>query len=144
MRSEGRQHQFSRLGSCSCRVHQLEASHWGRHSDEWAEERGSVESVERVRQQRAASGTMEPGTDYTCSICNRACHSRIGLYSHSRCCNSITYLSLTYTPLPLWQKDANNIMKTSKECQISCESCICIIQSQSWMKGKPLPILLFF
>ena len=42
------------------------------------------------RQQRAASATMEPGADYTCSNCNRVCHSRIGLYSHSMHCNSST------------------------------------------------------
>ena len=42
------------------------------------------------RWQRAASATMEPDTDYTCSSCNRVYCSWIGMYSHSRCCNSTT------------------------------------------------------
>ena len=46
MRSEGRQHQSSRLGSCSYRLQQLEASYQGKHSDKQAEERGSVGSEE--------------------------------------------------------------------------------------------------
>ena len=54
-----------------------------KREDQW-EVRG------QFRQQRTASATMEPGTDYICSNCNRACHSRIGLYSHSRHCNSTT------------------------------------------------------
>jgi len=42
------------------------------------------------RRQRAASVPSEPDATYTCGNCNRACRSRIGLYSHSRRCNSIT------------------------------------------------------
>lgn len=55
-----------------------------RREDQWEEKR------ER-RRQRAASAPTEPratvGADYTCSNCNRACRSRIGLY---RRCNSTT------------------------------------------------------
>lgn len=54
-----------------------------RREDQWEEKR------ER-RRQRAASVPTEPGADFTCSNCNRACRSRIGLYSHSRRCSSTT------------------------------------------------------
>ena len=35
---------------------------------------------------RAAVAPLQP-TSYTCSNCNKDCLSRIGLYSHSRCCS---------------------------------------------------------
>ncbi|KAK4323051.1 hypothetical protein Pmani_006235 [Petrolisthes manimaculis] len=54
-----------------------------RREDQWEKRR------ER-RQQRAAAAPTEPGADYICSKCNRACRSRIWLYSHSRRCNSTT------------------------------------------------------
>ncbi|KAK4307335.1 hypothetical protein Pmani_020854 [Petrolisthes manimaculis] len=54
-----------------------------RREDQWGQRR------ER-RPQRAASAPTEPGVDYICSKCNRARRSRIGLYSHSRRCNSTT------------------------------------------------------
>lgn len=55
-----------------------------RRGEQWEQRR-------QRRRHRAASAPTEPGADYTCSNCNRACHSRIGLYSHSRRCNPITY-----------------------------------------------------
>ena len=48
--------------------------------EQWEEKR-------QRRRQRAASASTEPGAVYTCSNCNKACCSRIGLYSHSRRCN---------------------------------------------------------
>ena len=42
------------------------------------------------RQQREDSLYSEPGASLTCDNCNRAGRSIIGLYSHSRCCNSTT------------------------------------------------------
>ena len=56
--------------------------HEQRRQDHWEVRR-------ECRWQRAASATMDPSTDYTCSNCDRACHSRFRLYSHSRCWNSI-------------------------------------------------------
>ena len=57
--------------------------HEQRREDQW-------EVRKEHRWQRTALATTQPGTDYTCSNCNRACHSGIGLYSHSRHWNSIT------------------------------------------------------
>jgi len=54
-----------------------------RREDQWEEKR------ER-RRQRLASAPTQPGADFTCDNCNRACRSRIGLYSHSRRCHSTT------------------------------------------------------
>ena len=42
--------------------------------EQWEEKR-------QRRRQRVASASTEPGAVYTCSNCNKACHSRIGLYS---------------------------------------------------------------
>ena len=42
------------------------------------------------RQQKVASAPTEAGTPYICGNCNRDCHSRIGLFSHSRACNPST------------------------------------------------------
>ena len=47
-----------------------------------AEKRGTVEKMRKCKRQRAKSASTEPGTDYTCSNCNRACCSWIGLFSH--------------------------------------------------------------
>ena len=51
--------------------------------EQWEEKR-------QRRRQRTASASTEPGAVYTCSNCNKACRSRIGLYSHCRRCNSTT------------------------------------------------------
>ena len=51
--------------------------------EQWEEKR-------QRRWQRTASASTEPGAVYTCSSCNKACRSRIGLYSHCRRCNSTT------------------------------------------------------
>ena len=50
---------------------------------------------EHQRQKRAArksrtSSTNVPNTPFACSRCNRDCHSRIGLHSHSRRCSDKT------------------------------------------------------
>ena len=52
-----------------------------RREEQWEERR------ER-RRRREASAPTEPSADFTCTNCDRACRSRIGLYSHSRRCNS--------------------------------------------------------
>ena len=46
----------------------------------------------RARRRQRAETSTAPLDDnvFTCSNCNRVCHSRIGLYSHSRRCNSTT------------------------------------------------------
>ena len=54
-----------------------------RREEQWDERR------ER-RRLRAASTPTEPSTEFICNNCNQACRSRIGLYSHSRRCNSTT------------------------------------------------------
>ena len=54
-----------------------------KREEQWEEKR-------QRRRQRAASASTEPGAVYTCSNCNKACRSRIGLYSHSRRCKSTT------------------------------------------------------
>ena len=51
--------------------------------EQWEEKR-------QRRPQRTASASTEPGAVYTCCNCNKACRSRIGLYSHCRRCNSTT------------------------------------------------------
>ena len=61
----------------------------GIQSSEQRREKQWDERKER-RQQRAASTPTEPGVDFICSNCNRDCRSRIGLYNHSRHCNSTT------------------------------------------------------
>ena len=61
-----------------------------RREDQWEVRR-------ECRQQRAASATTELGSDYTCSNCNRACHSRIRLYRHSRHCSSIRLILGVYS-----------------------------------------------
>jgi hypothetical protein len=51
------------------------------------------EERKKHRRQRVALADIEPtdpGTYYTCSNCNRACRSKIGLYSHSRRCKPTT------------------------------------------------------
>ena len=70
----------------------LQTGHW----------RPSVKALRRLRRGersigmrerrrlRAASVPTEPRTEFICNNCNRACRSRIGLYSHSRRCNSTT------------------------------------------------------
>ena len=42
------------------------------------------------RRLRAVSVPTEPSTKFICNNCNQACRSGIGLYSHSRRCNSTT------------------------------------------------------
>ena len=46
----------------------------------------------RTRRHQRAETEAAPSDDnvFTCSNCNRVCRSRIGLYSHSRCCGSTT------------------------------------------------------
>ena len=70
----------------------LQTGHW----------RPSIKALRRVRRGersigmrerrrlRAASVPTEPRTEFICNNCNRACRSRIGLYIHSRRCNSTT------------------------------------------------------
>ncbi len=55
----------------------------GKRKDQWEEKR-------QRRQQRAESVPIEAVTGFTCSYCNRLYRSRIGLFSHSRPCNSTT------------------------------------------------------
>jgi len=52
-----------------------------KREDQWKERR------ER-RRQRAAPAPAGPCAEFTCSIYDRACRSRIGLFSHSRRCKS--------------------------------------------------------
>ena len=54
-----------------------------KREEQWEEKR-------QRRRERAASASTEPGAVYTCSNCNKACRSRIGLYIHSKRCNSTT------------------------------------------------------
>ena len=54
-----------------------------KREEQWVEKR-------QRRRQWAASASTEPGAVYTCSNCNKACRSRIGLYSRSTSCNSTT------------------------------------------------------
>ncbi len=54
-----------------------------KREDQWEEKR-------QRRRQRAESVPTESVTGFTCSNCNRLCRSRIGLFSHSRHCNSTT------------------------------------------------------
>lgn len=94
---EGRQHQPSMLGSCSCRLQSQ------MREDPWEERR-------ECGQQRSASAPTQPGVDYICSKCNRAYCSRIGLYSHSRHCTPTTGLNHgTELHCLSRQTDANNI-----------------------------------
>ena len=55
---------------------------------EEAEEKGKVQELARrtARKKRAASTHIQ--TTFICVICNRDCHSRIGLYSHARSCST--------------------------------------------------------
>ena len=58
----------------------------------------------RARRRKRAETDAAPLDDnvFTCSNCNRVCCSRIGLYSHSRCCNSTMDWHLrAQTPLSL-------------------------------------------
>ncbi len=55
----------------------------GKRKDQWEEKRQS-------RRQRAVSVPKEAVTGFTRCNCNRLCCSRIGLFSHSRHCNSTT------------------------------------------------------
>ncbi len=55
----------------------------GKRRDQWEEKR-------QHRRQRAESVPTEAVTGFSCSNCNRLCRSRIGLFSHSKHCNSKT------------------------------------------------------
>ena len=54
-----------------------------RREEQWDERRED-------RRLREASVSTEPSTEFICNNCNQACRPRIGLYSHSRRCNSTT------------------------------------------------------
>ena len=43
----------------------------------------------RVRRKLCISSVQQPA--YTCNTCNKDCHSRIGLHSHSRRCSSVAH-----------------------------------------------------
>ena len=71
----------------------------GMQTSELKREEQCQEEKRQCRRQKAASASTEPGAVYTCSNCNKACRSRIGLYSHSRRCNSSTDWSMVHIPL---------------------------------------------
>lgn len=86
-----RQHRSSRPGNSILRPHHLIVHHEGWHRRSRTEERGRMgrlqaqETAETTLSTRSTQASM-----FTCSNCSRPCVSRIVLYSHSRCCNSIT------------------------------------------------------
>ena len=50
----------------------------------------SMQAKRQKRKQREAAPTPTPApSPFTCTNCRRDCHSRVGLYSHSRRCNKI-------------------------------------------------------
>ena len=72
-------------------------SHWRpavKVGTQACEERREEQWDEEERAQTAegsiCSVPTEPSTEFTCNNFNQACRSRIGLYSHSRRCNSTT------------------------------------------------------
>ena len=72
-----------------------ERSHWRlvvKAGTQACEERREEQWDERKERRwlRAASVSTEPSTELICNNCNQACQSRIGLYSHTRRCNSTT------------------------------------------------------
>ena len=50
-----------------------------RREDQWAKK--------KERRLQRASAPTQPGADFICNNCNRACRSKIGLFSHNRRCH---------------------------------------------------------
>ncbi|KAG1653096.1 hypothetical protein GQR58_025814 [Nymphon striatum] len=45
--------------------------------------------LRQQRKEKAAATLISPTATYTCTKCNRDCHSRIGIYSHSCKCTAL-------------------------------------------------------
>ena len=52
--------------------------------------RGQRAADKRARKRSASASHAAQSTQYVCGTCNRDCRSRIGLYSHRRCCKDPT------------------------------------------------------
>ena len=50
------------------------------------EETQQLQAEEKRLHKKTACLASRPTTAFTCSKCDRDCHSRIGLHSHNRCC----------------------------------------------------------
>jgi len=51
--------------------------------------RNNQQVLKRTRRKTRAASIAAPSS-FVCVICNRDCHSRVGLYSHSRRCSAST------------------------------------------------------
>ena len=54
---------------------------------EHAEHTRNMRQVEKRNIRKAKHTATLPNTDFKCERCNKDCHSRIGLFSHQRCCS---------------------------------------------------------
>ena len=52
------------------------------------EEKLTQAATERRVHRKQSDSLDRPETEYKCNLCNRNCHSRIGLYSHRHRCSS--------------------------------------------------------
>ena len=52
----------------------------------WAETKARDEATIKRAAKKKRQGSVQEATNHICTSCNRDCHSRIGLLSHSRAC----------------------------------------------------------
>ena len=52
------------------------------------EEKLMAAAADKRARRNEGSSSIRPETTHTCDICNKDCHSRIGLYSHKRRCSN--------------------------------------------------------
>ena len=55
---------------------------------ETGEEKLMAAAADKLARRKEGSSSIRPKTTHRCDVCNKDCHSRIGLFSHKRRCSN--------------------------------------------------------